>query len=224
MSSSDRPAIFPADAKSPKRMRLGTKSCVECRRRKVRCIIDRGSRECRACLLHDVPCRSQQSATHHEPDEPLRDRVLELEKFVKRAYSDTSEIPLSSQPHSTETKCQFARLTLHDEGVEELSATNSPLIHLLHNAQLVADVNDTIQDAAPRTARYGGPTVLDQEIARSIFNETNNTGPRGPCVTLARTTRSRSRKANSRGLSRTCCAQRLEKAREGRPFSKCNSG
>ncbi|KAF2801556.1 uncharacterized protein BDZ99DRAFT_403009 [Mytilinidion resinicola] len=41
-------------------MRLGTKSCVECRRRKVRCIFSPGQAICQACALHDSVCDSQQ--------------------------------------------------------------------------------------------------------------------------------------------------------------------
>lgn len=46
-----------------KRMRLGTRSCAECRRRKVRCIFPTGSKACEGCSLHDVVCKPQQIRT-----------------------------------------------------------------------------------------------------------------------------------------------------------------
>ncbi|TAQ87116.1 hypothetical protein B7494_g4581 [Chlorociboria aeruginascens] len=51
-TSSDRP---------PKRLRLGTKSCVECRRRKVRCIFEQNSKTCKECSAHETECISQKS-------------------------------------------------------------------------------------------------------------------------------------------------------------------
>lgn len=42
-----------------KRMRLGTKSCAECRRRKVRCIIPPGQDRCDACQAHGSSCVPQ---------------------------------------------------------------------------------------------------------------------------------------------------------------------
>jgi hypothetical protein len=41
-------------------MRLGTKSCAECRRRKVRCVFPPNSSICHGCSLHQTPCRAQQ--------------------------------------------------------------------------------------------------------------------------------------------------------------------
>lgn len=41
-------------------MRLGTKSCAECRRRKVRCVFPPNSSVCHGCSLHQTPCQAQQ--------------------------------------------------------------------------------------------------------------------------------------------------------------------
>ncbi|KAL2009381.1 hypothetical protein VTN00DRAFT_7575 [Thermoascus crustaceus] len=49
-----------SDNRPPKRMRLGTRSCAECRRRKVRCIFPPNSQVCEQCALHDTPCQAQQ--------------------------------------------------------------------------------------------------------------------------------------------------------------------
>ncbi|KAG0646621.1 Dehydrocurvularin biosynthesis regulator [Hyphodiscus hymeniophilus] len=73
-----------------KRMRLGTKSCAECRRRKVRCIYAPESRVCRECVLHDAVCVSQTAKpagplTSESQDEErsMRERLQELESMVK---------------------------------------------------------------------------------------------------------------------------------------------
>jgi hypothetical protein len=49
-----------SDQRPARRMRLGTKSCAECRRRKVRCVFPPNSSICHGCSLHQTPCRAQQ--------------------------------------------------------------------------------------------------------------------------------------------------------------------
>ncbi|PNP59599.1 hypothetical protein THARTR1_00772 [Trichoderma harzianum] len=90
------------DDRPARRMRLGTKSCAECRRRKVRCVFPTNSSVCHGCELHQTPCRAQQprprdretslqsqsqsqSQSHAqlaEDNAALRRRVVELEGLV----------------------------------------------------------------------------------------------------------------------------------------------
>lgn len=74
-NQSDRP---------PKRMRLGTKSCAECRRRKVRCIFSPGSRSCNSCSLHEAICTPQQPGGRHTPEESAQKKIDELQAIVSR--------------------------------------------------------------------------------------------------------------------------------------------
>lgn len=75
-----------------KRMRLGTKSCVECRRRKVRCIFPPDSQVCEGCALHGVPCNAQQPRPKPRKDAAdtvgdnvaMKRRLEELEGMVRR--------------------------------------------------------------------------------------------------------------------------------------------
>ncbi|KAI9735792.1 MAG: hypothetical protein M1834_001256 [Cirrosporium novae-zelandiae] len=50
----------PKSDRPPKHMRIGTRSCAECRRRKVRCIFGPNSGVCQECAVHDTPCTAQQ--------------------------------------------------------------------------------------------------------------------------------------------------------------------
>lgn len=82
---------------SPKRMRLGTRSCAECRRRKVRCIFPPQGAVCRECLAHDTPCRSQQrvalvsnSDTNYEDLGALQQRLQSLESMVRQLSSNNN--------------------------------------------------------------------------------------------------------------------------------------
>jgi hypothetical protein len=71
-----------------RRMRKGTRSCVECRTRKTRCIFIAGSRICNGCKTHGKTCIEQ---TYNHIKEAgidkrvgLKDRVKELEALVNQ--------------------------------------------------------------------------------------------------------------------------------------------
>jgi len=73
----------------PKGMRLGTRSCAECRRRKVRCVFQPGRNVCEACALHNSPCRAQQPShrrhtkqAEEDENDGLHRRLEELESLV----------------------------------------------------------------------------------------------------------------------------------------------
>jgi hypothetical protein len=80
-TSTDRPA---------KRLRLGTKSCAECRRRKVRCIFEPNTKICKECSAHESECISQQQfvqATKKAPNGEGPDvqvKLQNLEEMVHR--------------------------------------------------------------------------------------------------------------------------------------------
>ncbi|KAF2731418.1 hypothetical protein EJ04DRAFT_398472, partial [Polyplosphaeria fusca] len=79
-------------------MRLGTKSCAECRRRKVRCEVPQEGGACTGCVLHSIPCVPQQPrARPNKPasiysaseagaggqeNEALRQRLAHLERMM----------------------------------------------------------------------------------------------------------------------------------------------
>ncbi|TQV99830.1 hypothetical protein V2A60_005260 [Cordyceps javanica] len=84
-----------------KRMRLGTKSCAECRRRKVRCIFLPGQDRCDACRAHDSSCVPQEKQPPGGGDgspllssggvddvEVLKKRLDELETLMRGLPGD----------------------------------------------------------------------------------------------------------------------------------------
>lgn len=77
------------DKRPQKRMRLGTRSCTECRRRKVRCIFNPGSSVCKECTLHESVCIPQQASQpkkQAEEGEGVKQRLDELEGMVRHLY------------------------------------------------------------------------------------------------------------------------------------------
>ncbi|OAA48183.1 Zn(2)-C6 fungal-type DNA-binding domain protein [Beauveria brongniartii RCEF 3172] len=79
-----------------KRMRLGTKSCAECRRRKVRCIFPQEQERCDACRAHGSSCVPQEkqssgdgtAASGAEDVAALKRRLDELEALMRGLPGD----------------------------------------------------------------------------------------------------------------------------------------
>ncbi|TPX19039.1 uncharacterized protein E0L32_011283 [Thyridium curvatum] len=77
-----------ANKAPPKRMRLGTRSCAECRRRKVRCVFPDKASMCEGCALHGVECRPQQPPGSQRRDlehgTALERRLDEIEALLRQ--------------------------------------------------------------------------------------------------------------------------------------------
>ena len=89
-----------SEALARKRMRKGTRSCLQCRSRKVRCTYPANSRICHGCLTHGRDCTEQ---TYNEVKNGgldkrvgLKERVRELEalveQLVEKGGADAREI------------------------------------------------------------------------------------------------------------------------------------
>jgi len=94
--------LFESDDRTPKRMRLGTRSCAECRRRHVRCIFPPGSSVCEGCALHLVSCISQEAnrqkkiQPERHGESTLHQQLKELEDVVLRIRTSVDRDPNSS--------------------------------------------------------------------------------------------------------------------------------
>lgn len=78
-------------------MRKGTKSCAECRRRKIKCIYQDNRDICRDCFERGSECVDQEHAQLTEPksitdsSQSLRGRVSQLEDLVKQLVGKLDE-------------------------------------------------------------------------------------------------------------------------------------
>lgn len=73
-----------------KRLRKGTRSCLECRQRKVRCTFERGDGKlsCDGCIDRRIACVGQENAPNLDrSDETVRDRLRRLEATVESLNS-----------------------------------------------------------------------------------------------------------------------------------------
>lgn len=90
-STTSMPPVSPSesDVRPPKRMRVGTRSCTECRRRKVRCVFAPNSSICEECASHDALCTAQQPShagkVHVDkgPEVNVQQRLEDLEGIVR---------------------------------------------------------------------------------------------------------------------------------------------
>lgn len=93
-------SLVPTGARSTKHMRIGTRSCTECRRRKRRCIfIPSASNTCQRCLARDTPCIPQGST-----DPLLRDETCYRKKRSHLTKSVTLNGDRSCAQESLETR------------------------------------------------------------------------------------------------------------------------
>jgi len=91
--------ITMSDSVYPKPMRLGTRSCAECRRRKVRCVFPAAHPPCQQCGLRSIPCTAQQPAGQDIGsseglsslgEERLKQRIANIEISVRDIWASLS--------------------------------------------------------------------------------------------------------------------------------------
>ncbi|KAL6233614.1 hypothetical protein BDW75DRAFT_231810 [Aspergillus navahoensis] len=111
-------------------VRKGTKSCTECRRRKVRCVrIPEDAPTCRQCAERNTACLAQTSSSRPRQANrlPSRYRIAQLESQVSRLTKAVSniEVKLGCKPSA-----QLDQTATHTPGSEE-SDTESTASEIL---------------------------------------------------------------------------------------------
>ncbi|KAL2859271.1 hypothetical protein BJX68DRAFT_114763 [Aspergillus pseudodeflectus] len=152
-----------------KRMRLGTRSCAECRRRKVRCIYLSNSEICQQCEAHCTPCQKQgtpkQQAAISNGDsvEGLKDRVQHLERLVGQLCGGQGLVPHASGRMSpaaalsvlcpTSVRNVQTGLLSRDAGTEgQPVPSDGPLLGLMYGALAI---DSAVQSPGAINSREG---------------------------------------------------------------------
>ena len=141
-----------------KRLRKGTHSCIQCRRRKVRCIFESNSSRCENCIARDASCTQQdfipekQTSSNRRVSTSRRLRKVEgvLDQILER-LPDKATIPLttgesgqmnvaaslrSASPELPSPSAQVSTFPIRDHSERfMLNKTNSdaPLLGLFDN-------------------------------------------------------------------------------------------
>ncbi|KJK74734.1 hypothetical protein H634G_10046 [Metarhizium anisopliae BRIP 53293] len=167
-----------------KRMRLGTKSCAECRRRKVRCVFSPGNSVCQNCVLHSTACTAQQPRAQVDEAEcdraTLRQRVNQLEGLVKSLAGSVHATAAASEPLAQAKSTVAARGNAPAQDLPTTSnASDAPLINLFRDALLISDADGRVQDDDGSDAALGTrrpslltslqPNIPDEATIRSVL-------------------------------------------------------
>ncbi|KAF3392759.1 putative transcription factor gsfR1 [Penicillium rolfsii] len=154
-----------------KRMRLGTKSCTECRRRKVRCIFRADESACEACLAHEANCIAQQSGcpevssdeaiVRKLPPSPRSDFAGDDASVVRERDARTDLSSITTLTHSSAMTPsivgELPLLAANNGGVmlssTDLAVEESPLM-LLVEAASILDSENAPESAASGVLQY----------------------------------------------------------------------
>ncbi|KAK9364405.1 hypothetical protein V1509DRAFT_77931 [Lipomyces kononenkoae] len=160
------------------RMRLGTRSCAECRRRKVRCIFPSQSAICQECIAHGIPCKAQERRTSSSSDnagspgnQGMQQRLQGLEDIVRELLNRDREQVESWTTRGDMDSSRAIRLLHPDAATDESAAvtidqlmntpdsvtchTPSSQEENLDQAPLVNLVNQTLDVQSDKSTRSG---------------------------------------------------------------------
>ncbi|TFB03018.1 hypothetical protein CCMA1212_005472 [Trichoderma ghanense] len=142
------------DDRPARRMRLGTRSCAECRRRKVRCVFEPNSSICRGCELHQTPCRAQQPRPRDGDDSLL---------LLRQSQMQMQQPPVS-----------MAQLQAQAQSHAQLAADNAALRRRLAELEgLVGSICDAIEPAGGESPGSSGAAA--STAASTSASSPNNT-------------------------------------------------
>ncbi|KAI9852708.1 MAG: hypothetical protein M1838_005903 [Thelocarpon superellum] len=151
-----------------KRMRKGTHSCLECRRRKIRCVFTPDARVCNECTARGISCTEQKygDAKRHAIDKrkTLRQRAGELEGMITSVLQKLDAKADNSKLDDTEMNAAEALQSLRTELLGNLGSPasesadlpttsahrfNAPLLSLFDNAVISHKDEEGGEEALP---------------------------------------------------------------------------
>ncbi|KAJ5670446.1 Fungal specific transcription factor [Penicillium maclennaniae] len=170
-----------------KRMRLGTKSCTECRRRKVRCIFRTDEGACEACLAHEVD--SLTGSRGYCPQVSSECNGVAPFDFVGDAASVVRERDAYGDQSSTTTLVHLQATTLSTVGGMPVSAAkrggvelsskeppveNSPLMLLFKGASLLDREKGTESSTPPLSVSTSSGLLQHRDCLVSLLPSTQD--------------------------------------------------
>ncbi|KAL8790901.1 MAG: hypothetical protein Q9213_000326 [Squamulea squamosa] len=113
------PSSESSDYNPRKRMRKGTHSCLECRRRKIRCIYEQNATTCTRCITKRLDCTNQEygdaKALGADKRKSMRERTSELEGMITQILTKLDNNAVTTGPQDVETKAAEALRCLRTE-------------------------------------------------------------------------------------------------------------
>lgn len=157
-----------ANAPSYRRgMRKGTRSCFECRRRKVRCIFAKDSTICEGCVAKGKPCTEQRRELIQDAAldtrESLRERVARLEALLQASSSGGSSAGITQ----LSSRSEFDSRDTQPGTIRTVSPSSSIASNPTPTSMPLRDVSVSIRKDSPQNI---DPlvTLFDNAIVRLI--------------------------------------------------------
>ncbi|GIZ46896.1 hypothetical protein CKM354_001000200 [Cercospora kikuchii] len=143
-----------------KRMRKGTRSCLECRKRKVRCTFDHnhGRPPCDSCIDRQTTCQRQEQLPAVEasnPSDSISHRVGRLEAAVQSLSSTVAwmQTTLPSGPPESVDSGQYSHVASPDARGDQVSRTSlagaAVITPVAAGHERNRDANETGDEAPP---------------------------------------------------------------------------
>ena len=153
-----------SDSHPRKRFRKGTHSCLQCRRRKVRCVFESNSLRCENCIVRDSLCLQQEAERDgrrsSEPQTRILQRLQEVETLLSqvlerlpvgsagslRSGESTQRKTYAEPPSASSLACQRPSTLAEATYPSSKSFTpcdagcNAPLLTLFDNSVLKRDL------------------------------------------------------------------------------------
>ncbi|KAK5941117.1 hypothetical protein PMZ80_006394 [Knufia obscura] len=199
MSNSASPQSYSAGgsadhAQGParKKMRKGTKSCIECRRRKIKCTFELGrSSICNECFARGSTCIDQEHAdtasfavppsTSQQKDEQnavLKDRVTYLEDLVKQVLERLPEKNGTASAPSPKRTEDHISLHADAQAAEVLKSLRSPVRSQTSIEDTIVLPGSTHSTSAPALSLFDNAVITRKEvpvtISRAQYNKSKS--------------------------------------------------
>lgn len=149
------PSSESSDYNPRKRMRKGTHSCLECRRRKIRCIYEPDATTCNRCVSKQLSCTEQEygdaKAMGADKRKSMRERTSELEGMITQILTKLDSTTATTGPQDAESKAAEALRSLR---TELLPSTTSGADVLAQGSHGLASPGSEKSDKANDNSRH----------------------------------------------------------------------
>ncbi|KAI4288243.1 MAG: hypothetical protein L6R35_002492 [Caloplaca aegaea] len=168
------PSSESSDYRPRKRMRKGTHSCLECRRRKIRCIYEPDATICNRCISKQLSCTEQEygdaKAIGADKRKSMRERTSELEGMINQILTKLDSNTATSGPQDAESKAAEALRSLR---TELLPSTTSGADVLAQESHRLASPSSEKSDKANENSRHFQNPPLLSLFDNSVLSKGN---------------------------------------------------
>ncbi|PYI10458.1 hypothetical protein BO78DRAFT_426715 [Aspergillus sclerotiicarbonarius CBS 121057] len=169
--------VDPPDEQPPRKIRKGTRSCWECKHRKVRChFVTEGDRNCRECLARGVTCHSQELPEPENSRESDRtsvsERLSRVESLLERVLQRLGPGPNDDREQHSSLAADGPPPIVDDSSTPSLDLTpsahdNAPVLSLFDNNVLGV----RRPDAPPNnTSQHGTTNSGLEKLRRNLLS------------------------------------------------------